>query len=96
MKKDGFTLAELLIALGIIGVAAALITPSLVNIMPDRYKIRVLQYYAAICTANQELLDDSATYGRRYALEEFSYTDDSGQTITSKRPKVDASGMPLM
>ena len=42
MKKIGFTLAELIVTLSIIGVSAALITPALSDLLPDRNKIKVL------------------------------------------------------
>ena len=35
MKKTGFTLAELLITLGIIGVIVAILVPAVNNAMPD-------------------------------------------------------------
>lgn len=62
MKKQGFTLAELMIALGIIGVAAALMAPALRDIMPDKYKIRVLNYYGEISHVTTGLIMDKAAY----------------------------------
>ena len=45
MKKSGFTMAELLITLTIIGVTAALVIPAVMKMSPDKYKVRVLNIY---------------------------------------------------
>ena len=44
MKKFGFTLAELLITLTIVGISVALVAPAVSNIMPDANKAKVLKY----------------------------------------------------
>lgn len=43
--KKGFTLAELLIVLGITGIVAAVLLPAINNIMPDKTKIMYLKAY---------------------------------------------------
>lgn len=48
MKKFAFTLSELLITLTIIGIAAALIAPRIVDIFPDKNKARILKYNVLI------------------------------------------------
>ena len=45
MKKTGFTLAELLITLGIIGVIVAILVPAVNNAMPDENKAMYLKTY---------------------------------------------------
>lgn len=76
MNKQGFTLAEVLVALGIVGVCAALIAPAIVNIMPDKNKVKVIQYHAAITNATVELLNDDAIYYRKIVYEENGTTED--------------------
>ena len=46
--KKGFTLAELLITMGIIGVIAAILAPAIGNLMPDSNKGKVLKVYNAL------------------------------------------------
>lgn len=55
MKKSGFTLAELVITLSIVGIAAALVAPALSNLVPDKNKVRVLKYHAMIGNTIDEL-----------------------------------------
>jgi len=65
MKKLGFTLSEVIIALGIIGVIAAITAPLIGGIMPDKDKVQVLKYYKAITDVNNDLLNDVSLY-RKY------------------------------
>lgn len=62
MKKSGFTLAEILITLGIIGVLSALMAPTITNIMPDKDKITMLKLYNAVSNTTQALLSDPNYY----------------------------------
>ena len=62
MKKNGFTLAELLIALAVVGVVAALLAPTLQNLMPNNDKTKFLKVYDSIATAAVNILDNSELY----------------------------------
>ena len=62
IKKHGFTLAEVLITLGIIGVVAALTVPAVNKIRPDKYKITYLKTYDALSQAVQDLANNSKEY----------------------------------
>ena len=62
MKKNGFTLAEVLITLGIVGVAAALLTPIIGNAIPDKNKTKVINLYQAIASTTDTLLNDNSIY----------------------------------
>jgi len=64
MKKFGFSLAELLIALSIIAIGAALLAPAYMNNKPDKYKFRVLKYYNLIEEATDKLLNNHDIYFR--------------------------------
>lgn len=60
MKKNGFTLSELLITMGVIAIVAAITAPLLSGLVPDKDKVQVLKIYKTIVTSNQELLEDSS------------------------------------
>lgn len=62
MKKLGFTLAEVLIALSIVGAVAAIAGPAISNIAPDRNKAIYLDYYNKISQINDILLSDPEFY----------------------------------
>ena len=62
MKKNGFTLAELMVTIGIIGIVAAITIPLMSNIMPNKEKLMVLKYYTTLNNITKELLDDPALY----------------------------------
>lgn len=62
MNKKGFTLAEVVVTLGVVGVVAAVTAPSLVNLIPDKNKVQMLKAYKLINDANIELLNDPGFY----------------------------------
>lgn len=64
MKKHGFSMAELLVALTIIAVGAAILIPSYLALRPDKYKFKVLSYYNAVNEVTENLLENSAIYFR--------------------------------
>ena len=60
--KKAFTLSELIVAIGIVGVIAAMTTPFLSGLFPDGRKIQVLKAYRIISDINAELLSDPSIY----------------------------------
>ena len=62
MKKQGFSLSEVIVALGIVGVVAAISMPLVSGIIPDKNKIAVLKYYRMISGINEQLLNTPAYY----------------------------------
>ena len=60
--KKAFTLAEVLITLGIIGVIAALIVPAISNVKPDKNKTAYLQVYDTISSTVNSLAHNSKIY----------------------------------
>ncbi len=62
MKKFGFTLAEILLSMTIIGIVAALTAPTLINMMPNREKAMTLKYRKLITEMNVELLNNRSYY----------------------------------
>ena len=69
MKKFGFTLSELLITVGIVGVVAALTAPAVSNIMPDRNKMMFMKNYKELTTITEKLLQDPELYYTTYTLD---------------------------
>ena len=70
MKKFGFTLSELLITVGIVGVVAALTAPAVSNIMPDRNKMMFMKNYKELTTITEKLLNDPTLYYTKYKLDD--------------------------
>lgn len=62
MKNKGFTLAETLITLGIIGIITALILPAINNLRPDKNKVAYLKAYDTIASTIKNLASDSSIY----------------------------------
>ena len=60
-RKRGFTLAELMIVLAILGVIAAILTPLIFNAAPDENKLRFRKAYYTIQRATDAVLN-SDTY----------------------------------
>ena len=84
-KKFGFTLAEVLITLGIIGVVAAMTIPTLIsNTNSAKFKS---QYKKTLSTLNQAALMGTAQYDLDYA----SITTKCGTTGGTEKPDVTAS-----
>lgn len=62
MRKNGFTLAELLVTVGVIGIVAAITVPIVGNISPDKNKVKVLKSYKAISDVTSDMLSDPGLY----------------------------------
>lgn len=62
MRKTGFTLAEVIVTLGIIGVLAAITAPMVSNMTPDRDKVKVLKVHKILTDINREMLTDPGLY----------------------------------
>ena len=78
MKKSGFTLSELIVALGVIAVISAFVIPAIMNVMPDKNKIRVLNYHTSIATTTEALLANKGLYAPKmtYKPETGRYEQD--------------------
>ena len=84
-KRFGFTLAEVLITLGIIGVVAAMTIPTLIsNTNSAKFKS---QYKKTLSTMNQAALMATAQYDLDFA----SLTASCGSTGGTEKPDVTAS-----
>ena len=66
MKKNGFTLQELLISMAIIGLIAAAIAPAINSIMPDKRKAMYMKAYNTLTNVTNEILSDPALFWTTY------------------------------
>ena len=62
LNKSAFTLAELLVALAVIGILIAILMPLIMNIMPNQKVVMAKRAHYTIETAVSNLLNDSACY----------------------------------
>lgn len=85
MKKFGFTMAELLTTLGIIGVVAAITVPMANNLMPDKNKVAVLKAHKNLTEINHELLNDNGLYFNGADCIGFECTATPSQEILNAR-----------
>ncbi len=60
--KKGFTLAELLIGLGIVGVLAALAGPAIMGFMPDKTKSSYIKTYNVLVNKVNDVVSDPELY----------------------------------
>ena len=60
--KKGFTLAEVLITLGIVGIVSAIMIPAIMNSKPDPMKATYLKVYDSLQSNLKELASDSSLY----------------------------------
>lgn len=66
MFKRGFTLQELLITIGVIGIVAAICAPAVVNMVPDKTKTMYMKAYTTLSNLTNEILNDSTLYYTTY------------------------------
>ena len=85
MRKKGFTLAETLITLGIIGVTAALISPALRQLIPNKDKMEFMECY--------KLLTSSIPVISTHYYPEYSAWDHDGDSMTPPRQAQNCVGM---
>ena len=62
MKKFGFTLAELLVSLTVIAIAATLTATISGSLMPDKNKVKVLKFHSAISNALESMFNNENLY----------------------------------
>lgn len=66
MLKKAFTLQELLITMGIIGVISALALPAIMNAQPDKNKSLYMRAYNSLTTLTADIIDNSELYWTEY------------------------------
>lgn len=62
MKRRGFTLTEVLVTIGILGIVTAVMAPVISNLIPDKNKAQVLKLSKVITDINTDLLNNPSIY----------------------------------
>lgn len=75
MNKKGFTLAETLITLVVLGVIAAVLIPTIMNVAPDNNKVMFKKAYSTLERTVSELINDETKYPAG-----TSWSNDGGTT----------------
>lgn len=84
MKKTGFTLAEILITLTIIGIASTLVAPAITNLVPDKNKVMVLKYNTMLNNAVNEIFSNEELY-HPYTGYSLTKNEATGEVTGVKR-----------
>ena len=66
MRKKGFTLSEIIVSLGIIGIITAITLPLVNNLRVDTDKIKVLKISKTVANINNTLLNNKSIYYSEY------------------------------
>ena len=75
MRKNGFTLIEILISLGIIGVIAAIFMRLMTNAVPDLDKASFLRAYLTTKAVVSDMINDSSLYPDEYGRKDENGND---------------------
>ncbi|MFI3300247.1 MAG: prepilin-type N-terminal cleavage/methylation domain-containing protein [Candidatus Gastranaerophilales bacterium] len=62
MKKRGFTLSEVMIAITIVGILAAIITPTIMGLRPNKNKMMIKKSYYIAESVVSGLINDTSLY----------------------------------
>lgn len=62
VNRKGFTLAEVMIAMGVLGVLAAILVPAIMTVAPNSEKVRFKKAYYTLEKAISNMINDSDNY----------------------------------
>lgn len=80
-KQNGFTLAEVLVTLTILGVIAAILIPAITKTTPNSQKVMFKKAYNILEQAIDSLINDDILYPNETNQSGFNYaTDDTGDS----------------
>ena len=86
MKKFGFTLAEMIIAIAVVGVLAAASVPLVNSIIPDREKVQVLKAYKQLKSINQEIISNPSIYDPNVPIDPNNPNNQQRQGLLNTDP----------
>ena len=94
-NKKGFTLAEILIALGIISVMAALMVTTFSHAKPDKVKMMYLKAYDSLCTAVANMANNDDIFQSIVTADiggtTYTYNIQNAPLLDPQYPKDDKS-----
>lgn len=80
--KKGYTLAEVLVVMALLGILAAILLPAVSNVRPDRNKMMFKKAYHIAERIVYELVNDDNLYpskeGKYYGLDNLEQVNDNG------------------
>ena len=68
MFKKGFTLIEILIAMALVGIIVAVLTPNIAKVMPDKKKALFIKAFTRTEMAVSNMINDPEMYPAKYNL----------------------------
>ena len=89
MKRKGFTLSEILIALAIVGSIAAISIPTIHRIMPDKDKAVVLKVFKTVNEINDELVNNPTMY--RFEEDSQNLCNENNGILNCTRKPLDGN-----
>ena len=96
MKKHGFTLSEVLIALGIIGIISAIGLPLINNARPDKNKVTYLKAYDSLNEVVRSITSTSSLYNVTYISSARQYDAESGKIEEKDNVRYSIEKFPLL
>lgn len=84
--KKGFTLSEVMVTMGILGVLAAFIVPAVMNNTPDNNKVMFKKAYYSLEQGVSSLINDDTNYPSDQTLPISSVTYERGFNYTIQTP----------
>lgn len=88
MFKKGFTLSEVIVTLGILGVLAAILGPMLMKITPDNNRVMFKKAHSVLQQAVQEVINNAANY----PIDELGTTTDTSASVSRGFNFTDTTG----
>ncbi len=73
LQKKGFTLIEILISMGLVGILIAVMSPNLSKVLPDKNKAMFIKAFTRTENAVAAMLSDPDMYRNRYDYDTMKY-----------------------
>lgn len=85
-KHKGFTLSEVMVTLGVLGVIGAIIIPAITKVSPDANKVMFKKAYSSLERAVSNMINDDTLYDSSptwtYGATTYNCVDNTGATVS--------------